>query len=197
FTVLAIEHEAANNLGAQAARLLDAPELEAGSYRNHFSAVLAAVPLVPAFWRRPSALGPQTAVVVGLEGEPLTTDRELRVKVQFPWQRGTRPLTGGLPHETPGDTQGHAPGNEQSGTWVRVATPSAGANWGAAFTPRIGAEVLVDFVEADIDRPLIVGQLYNGQDTPLFAAGVDSGANHSGTVSGLHVPTLDQADWGQ
>jgi type VI secretion system secreted protein VgrG len=197
FTVLAIEHEAANNLGAQAARLLDAPELEAGSYRNHFSAVLAAVPLVPAFQRRPSALGLQTAVVVGLEGEPLTTDRELRVKVQFPWQRGTRPLTGGLPHETPGDTQGNAPGNEQSGTWVRVATPSAGANWGAAFTPRIGAEVLVDFVEADIDRPLIVGQLYNGQDTPLLAAGVDSGANHTGTVSGLHVPTLDQADWGQ
>lgn len=197
FTVLAVQHEAANNLGAQAARLLHAPELEAGSYRNHFCAVLAAVPLVPRFQRRPRALGLQTAVVVGLEGEPLTTDRALRVKVQFPWQRGSRPLPGGLPHETPGDTQGNAPGNEQSGTWVRVATPSAGANWGAAFTPRIGAEVLVDFVEADIDRPLIVGQLYNGQDTPPFAAGVDSGVNHSGTVSGLHVPTLDQADWGQ
>ena len=197
FTVLAVEHVAANNLGAQAARLMDAPELEAGSYTNHFSAVLAAVPVVPAFQRRPTTAGLQTAVVVGLEGEALTTDRDLRVKVQFPWQRGQRPLPGGLPHETAGDHEGNAPGNEQSGTWVRVATPSAGANWGSHFTPRIGAEVLVDFIEADIDRPLIVGQLYNGQDTPVFAAGVDSGINHSGCISGLHVPTLDQADYGQ
>lgn len=197
FCVLAVEHEAANNLGAQAARLMDAPELEAGSYRNHFSAVLAAVPVVPAFKRKPTAAGLQTAVVVGLDGEPLTTDRDLRVKLQFPWQRGQRPLPGGLPHDTPGDTEGNAPGNEQSGTWVRVATPSAGANWGSSFTPRIGTEVLVDFIEADIDRPLVVGQLYNGQDTPVFAAGVDSGVNHSGTISGLHVPTLDQADYGQ
>ena len=197
FTVLTIEHEAANNLGAQAARLMDAPDLEAGSYRNHFSAVLAAVPVVPAFKRRPTAGGLQTAVVVGLDGEPITTDRDLRVKLQFPWQRGQRPLPGGLPHETPGDPCGNAPGNEQSGTWVRVAAPSAGANWGSSFTPRIGAEVLVDFIEADIDRPLVVGQLYNGADTPVFAAGVDSGVNHSGTISGLHVPTLDAADYGQ
>ena len=197
FTVLVIEHEAANNLGAQAAKLLDAPELEAGSYRNHFSAVLAAVPLVPIFRRSPTAPGLQTAIVVGLDGETITTDRDLRVLVQFSWQRGSRPLPGGLPHESLGDSEGNAPGNEQSGTWVRVATPSAGANWGAAFTPRIGAEVLVDLVEADIDRPLIVGQLSNGQDTPPFAAGVDSGINHTGTISGIHVPTLDQSDFGQ
>jgi type VI secretion system secreted protein VgrG len=197
FCVLAVEHEAANNLGAQAARLMDAPELEAGSYCNHFSAVLVAVPVVPAFKRRPTAAGLQTAIVVGLDGEALTTDRDQRVKVQFPWQRGQHPLPGGLPHDTPGDADGNAPGNEQSGTWVRVATPSAGANWGSTFTPRLGAEVLVDFIETDIDRPLIIGQLYNGQDPPVFAAGVDSGINHSGTVSGLHVPTLDQADWGQ
>ena len=197
FTALVIEHEAANNLGAQAARLLDAPELEAGSYQNHFCAVLAAVPLVPAFERRPTAQGLQTAIVVGLDGEAITTDRDLRIKIQYPWQRGVRPLPGGLAHESLGDREGNAPGNEQSGTWVRVATPSAGANWGASFTPRIGAEVVVDFIEGDIDRPLVLSQLYNGQDTPPFAAGVDSGVNHIGTISGIHVPTLDQSDYGQ
>ena len=197
FVVLAIEHQAANNLGAQAARLLDAPDLEAGSYQNHFSALQAAVPIVPAYERRPTAPGLQTAIVVGLDGEAITTDRDLRIKIQYSWQRGVRPLPGGLAHETRGDTTGNAPGNERSGTWVRVATPSAGANWGSAFTPRLGAEVLVDFVEGDIDRPLVISQLYNGQDTPPFAAGVDSGINHTGTISGFHVPTLDQADYGQ
>ena len=91
------------------------------------------------------------------------------------------------------DQTGNAPGNEQSATWVRVALPAAGANWGAVFTPRIGTEVAVDFIEADIDRPVIVGQLYNGQDTPPFSAGVDSGVNHAGVISGIHTHGLDQS----
>ena len=136
--------------------------------------------------------------MVGLEQDPLTTERDHRVKVQFSWQRGARSNAGGLPHdERSADATGNAPGNQQSGTWVRVALPAAGANWGAVFTPRIGTEVAVEYIEGDIDRPLIVGQLYNGADTPPFSAGVDSGVNHPGVISGAHSHSLDGSGFNQ
>ena len=192
FTLLAVEHHIANNLGAQAAKLLAATELEKGAYRNHFHAAPAASVVVPRFVRKPTAPGNQTALVVGVDGEPLTTEREHRVKVQFGWQRGERPQPGGLGHdETSPDTRGNAPGNEASGTWVRVAGPAAGANWGAVYTPRIGFEVAIGFIEGDIDRPVITGGLYNGQDIPPFSAGIDSGVNHPGVISGLRTHHLD------
>jgi type VI secretion system secreted protein VgrG len=182
------------------AQLLQSTELERGTYKNHFHAAPAAAVLVPRFIRKPTALGLQTALVVGVHGQSLTTERDLRVKVQFAWQRGTQPLPGGLPHggtaDSP-DAQGNAPGNEQSLTWTRLAWPSAGANWGSAFAPRVGTEVAVEFIEGDIDRPLIVGQLFNGADTPPFSAGVDSGANHPGVISGLHSQALDGAGYNQ
>ncbi len=129
---------------------------------------------------------------MGIEGESLTTERDLRVKLQYPWQRGQAPLPGGVAHDdTSPDAKGNAPGNETSGTWVRIAHPSAGANWGSSFVPRIGTEVSVTFIEADIDRPVIVGQLYNGADSPPYAAGVDSGVNHPGVISGIHSRALD------
>ncbi|WP_395703687.1 type VI secretion system Vgr family protein [Aquabacterium sp.] len=198
FVLLAVEHHMANNLGAQAAQLLDATELEHGTYRNHFHAAPAAAVVVPRFQRKPTAPGLQTALVVGLDGEALSTDRDHRIKIQFPWQRGERPLAGGLGHD-PGspDVQGNAPGNETSGTWVRVASPAAGANWGALFTPRIGTEAAVQFIEGDIDRPLVIGSLYNGQDRPPFSAGIDAGVNHPGVISGLHSHSLDSAGFNQ
>jgi type VI secretion system secreted protein VgrG len=120
FTLLAIEHHAINNLGAQATK--------------------------------PTAPHALTALVVGLAGEALTTDRGHRVKVQFAWQRGLQPNAGGLAHASALDSKGNAPGNEQSGTWVRVAQPAAGANWGVVYTPRTGTEISIGFVEADVDR---------------------------------------------
>lgn len=198
FTLLAVEHHATNNLGAQAAELLGATELAHGTYRNHFYCAPAAAPVVPRFVRKPTAPGVQTALVVGLADEALTTEREHRVRVQFPWQRGMRPLPSGLGHDSSSaDETGNAPGSETSGTWVRVALPSAGANWGAVLVPRIGTEVLVGFVEGDVDRPVILGQLYNGQDLPPFSAGVDSGVNHPGVLSGMHTHHLDQAGFNQ
>jgi type VI secretion system secreted protein VgrG len=80
---------------------------------------------------------------------------------------------------------------------VRVAEALAGPNWGSQFTPRIGTEVLVDFIDNDIDRPLVVAQLYTGADAPPFAAGVDSGVEHAGTISGIHTQTFDGAGWNQ
>ncbi|MFT3721560.1 type VI secretion system Vgr family protein [Pseudorhodoferax sp.] len=202
FVVLAVEHHASNNLGGQLgggiARLDEGPTtLEAGTYKCHFHCAPAAAALVPARVRKPTAPGLQTALVVGVANEPVTTERDLRVKVQFAWQRGQAPLAGGLAHASTTDAQGNAPGDERSGTWVRVAVPSAGANWGSAFVPRVGTEVAVQFIEGDIDRPAIVGQLYNGADPPPFAAGADAGVNHPGVISGLHSHALDGAGYNQ
>jgi type VI secretion system secreted protein VgrG len=198
FVLLAVEHHASNNLGSQVAQLLGATALERGTYKNHFHAAPAAAVVVPRFVRKPTAPGMQTALVVGVEGESLTTERDLRVKVQFAWQRGQQPLQGGLAHDASSpDTAGNAPGNHNSGTWVRVNAPSAGANWGSALVPRIGTEVLVQFSEGDIDRPVIAGQVFNGADSPPFSAGVDSGVNHPGVISGLHSHTLDGAGYNQ
>lgn len=194
FMVLSVEHEAANNLGSEASRLLHSTDLEAGSYRNRFTAIPAAAALVPPQRTTPRVEGVHTALVVGHPNEPLSTERDLRVRIQFPWQRGRVPLAGGMsgPLSPAQEETSHAPGDIAASQWVRVAQPSAGANWGAVFTPRIGTEVLVDFIEGDPDRPLVVGQLHNGADNLPWPAGVDSGANHPGTLSGWHSHTLDE-----
>ncbi|MBA4109696.1 MAG: type VI secretion system tip protein VgrG [Leptothrix sp. (in: Bacteria)] len=193
FCALSIVHEAANNLGAEAAQILQSTDLEQGSYRNRFTAAPVAARLAPLPWHKPTAPGLQTAVVMAAPNEPLTTDRDGRVRVQFGWQRGESPLSGGLPGPSTaqGAKTGHAPGHDGSGTWVRVAKNMAGANWGAVFTPRVGTEVLVDFIDGDIDRPIVVGQLHNGQHDLPWPAGVDAGSNHPGTVSGWHHQHLD------
>ncbi len=178
-------HHAANNLGARAAELHASSDVEAGSYRNELLAQPAAVPIVPLPIAKMPARS-QIALVVGLPDAALTTERDHRIKIQFPWQRGAAPNAGGLTETGPRSTgkTGNAPGNDQSGTWVRVAEWLSGANWGSHFLPRLGTEVLVDFLDADIDRPIIVGQLYNGADLPPFSAGHEAGANHPGVLSG-------------
>jgi type VI secretion system secreted protein VgrG len=194
---LTTTHEAANNLGSQAAEVLKRTDIEQGSYRNQFQSAPADARLVPPAdaiaLQSPTAPGPQTAIVVAQEGEPLTTDRDGRIRVQFGWQRGPRPLAGALnaPTTPTGADTGHAPGNASSGTWVRVAQHVAAPNWGTVFTPRQGSEVIIDFIDGDIDRPIVVGQVHNGQHDLPRPAGEDSGANHPGTISGWHSPQLD------
>jgi type VI secretion system secreted protein VgrG len=214
FTALWVEHEARNNIepalggisklvGAAKAGLATlakfaGSQLEAGTYRNRFACVRDTVAIVPrAAAERFSgaALGPQTALVVGLPDAINTTTREHQVRIQFAWQRGAGANPGGLPHNT--DEKGNAPGNDGSGTWVRVAEALAGPNWGSQFTPRIGTEVLVDFIEGDMDRPLVVAQLYTGADTPPYAAGVDSDVNHAGVISGMHSNNFDGGGYNQ
>lgn len=182
FIVLSVDHEGANNLGAEAARLLGSTAVEAGSYRNTLQAQPADRPVVPLPLGKP-AIRQQTALVVGLPEHVLTTERDHRIKVQFHWQRGDSPNPGGLVTEAPGK-KGHAPGNDQSGTWVRVGEWQAGPNWGSHCLPRIGSEVLIDYLDGDIDRPVIVGAAYNGADLPPFAAGHESAANHPGVLAG-------------
>lgn len=187
FKILAVSHAAANNLGSEAADLLASTTVERGTYRNTCLAQPAAQPVVAQALPKPVARA-QVAHVVGLADQALTTDRDHRIRIQFPWQRGASPLAGGLSETGPaGRTAGktgNAPGNDQSGTWVRVAEWLAGPDWGGHFLPRIGTEVLVDFLDGDIDRPIIIGQVYNGSDLPPFAAGHEASANHPGVISG-------------
>lgn len=197
FKVIWVEHEARNNIDAQIATAARG-SLEPGTYRNRFGCVREAVAVVPqatALPRPYTALGPQTALVVGIPDSVATTTRDHQVRVQFAWQRGAGANAGSMHHDT--DTDGCAPGDDRSGTWVRVAEALAGPNWGSQFTPRIGTEVLVDFIDNDVDRPLVVAQLYTGADTPPFAAGVDSGVDHAGTISGIHTQNFDGGGWNQ
>ncbi|MYM70429.1 type VI secretion system tip protein VgrG [Pseudoduganella sp. FT55W] len=196
FTVLWVRHEARNNVPSQVQKIGDL--VEAGTYRNSFGCVREAVAIVPRAIAAPqaaTALGPQTAIVVGAGGAVATTTRDHQVRIQFAWQRGQGANPGGVAHDT--DAKGSAPGDDSSGTWVRVAEALAGPNWGSQFTPRIGTEVLVDFIDNDMDRPLVVAQLYTGADQPPYAAGVESGANHAGTLSGIHSHNFDGGGYNQ
>ncbi|WP_054921241.1 type VI secretion system Vgr family protein [Pseudomonas sp. NBRC 111138] len=180
-----IRHVATNNLGLPLAHRAGQPELEQGLYNNHFLAAAPTVPIVPDRLPRPQAPGVQTATVVGVPKHTLTSNRDHQVRVQFFWQRGESPLPGGL------QDNAHAPGNETSGTWVRVAEALAGANFGQHFTPRIGSEVLISYAHADIDQPVVIAQVYNGDATAPFSAGIDAAANHPGTISGVQTVALD------
>jgi len=198
FKTLWVEHEARNNIDTGVASADRAGWIEPGTYRNRFGCVRDSVAIMPRATALPNlhtALGPQTALVVGVQDATATTVRDHQVRVQFAWQRGQGSNAGGMPHDV--DATGAAPGDERSGTWVRVAEALAGPNWGSQFTPRIGTEVLVDFLENDIDRPLVVAQLYTGADAPPFAAGVESGVNHAGVISGIHTRGFDGAGYNQ
>ena len=138
-------------------------------YRNRIDAIAARLPYRSSgtdghgrlLHPRPTVRGQQTAIVVGPPGAVIHTDRDHRIKVQFHWQRGVASHS----RATHRDPEGHtgAPGDDTAGTWVRVATPLAGANWGSHLVPRVGQEVLVDFLDGDIDRPVIISSLYNGR----------------------------------
>lgn len=204
FNVLNITHEAANNLSARVAQLTSATAVAPGSYRNHFEAVPAAMRLLPEPPAAPPYPGLQTAVVTTQTARltheesaaPIHCDRDGRIRIQFPWQRGEAPLRGSpdAPSTPTGAPTGHAPGDARSGTWVRVLQDQAGPDWGAVFTPRPGTEVLVDFVDGDVDRPIVIGQLHNGPQGLPWPAGEGSDANHAGVLSGWHHPLLDAQD---
>jgi type VI secretion system secreted protein VgrG len=197
FVVLAIEHSACNNFDGGIeellARLDRGLEGERSDYRNRFVAVPTGTPIVPLEPPPVRCAGPQTARVVGLSDAAVSPSRDHQVRIQFTWQRGVQPNAGGLSDAGssafPG---GHAPGDATSGTWVPVAEWLAGPNWGSHFLPRIGSEVLVEFLHGDLDQPRITGQLYNGEVAPPFA--LASASNHPGTISGLHSQAHDGGD---
>ena len=178
FVTLQVEHEAANNLGADIARLLETTAIESGSYRNRFIAVPADAPIVPAYRRRPTAPEGQAAVVIADDGAALTTDRDHRVRIRFPWLRA--PQVNAFSDPASSD-------RSQVTGWVRVATSSAGPNWGANHLPRAGTQVLLTFIDGDIDRPMIAMQLHNTQDALPWAP---ADAPLGQALSGWHSQSL-------
>jgi type VI secretion system secreted protein VgrG len=136
------------------------------SYRNELALAPADLPWrPPCLTSRPRAYGTQSALVVGVAGEEIYTDAQGRVKLHFYWDR-----------------QGKR--DENSSCWVRCSTAWAGHGWGQFSVPRIGQEVLVEFIEGDPDRPVVVGRVYNGEHPPPC----DPGGSR-GVVSGLRSKT--------
>ncbi|WLA13384.1 type VI secretion system tip protein VgrG [Xanthomonas translucens] len=193
FLCLQVRHQARNNLGADvfdaleqslgAVAVAGAPlpsalaglsggyapaqdDAEVEFYRNQFTALPATATYRPQtedghglrLHPKPTVAGTLSAIVVS-DGDPVQSDRDHRIKVQFPFQRGAD-ASSALAH--PGG-EDNAPGSASAWTWVRVMTPWAGDNWGGVVLPRKGQEVLVGFLEGDIDRPVVIGSVYNGR----------------------------------
>ena len=127
------------------------------SYRCTFQALPKSVPFrAPVTTEWPKVHGILLAKVTGPSGEEIHTDKYGRIKVQFPWDREVV-------------WAGDGKGKETSGCWVRVVTPWAGKNWGMIAVPRIGQEVVIQFEDGDIDRPICTGMLYNAEVMPPYA----------------------------
>ncbi|MFL6674478.1 MAG: type VI secretion system Vgr family protein [Massilia sp.] len=191
----ALDEERSNSLHAAGRAIGERP-----LYRNRIDAIRSKVPYRSStvdghgvlLHPRPTVSGQQTAIVVGPPGAVVHTDRDHRVKVQFHWQRNAsnNDLSHSrLNHPSP-DGQTGAPADDRSGTWVRIATPLApiaGANWGSVAVPRVGSEVLIDFVDGNIDRPVVIGSLYNGRG--------EADAQHNQVSNGAGVATGSAPVW--
>jgi type VI secretion system secreted protein VgrG len=123
---------------------------------------------------RPRIHGPQTARVVGKSGEEIWTDEYGRVKLQFHWDR-----------------EGNS--DENASCWVRVAQIWGGASWGGIHVPRIGQEVIVEYLEGDPDRPIVTGRVYNADNMPPYAlptnqtqSGIKSRSSADGTAENFN-----------
>lgn len=115
-------------------------------YTNEFECIERDVPWRPEpMFAKRRAHGLQTAIVTGPESEEIHTDAHGRIKVRFHWDR-------------------ISPFDDTSSCWIRVAQRWAGPGWGAMILPRIGMEVLVEFVDGDPDRPIVTGCVYNGDN---------------------------------
>jgi len=138
-------------------------ETARADYENTFVCIPAETPFRPPRQsRKPRIHGSQTAMVVGPSGEEIYTDEYGRVKVQFYWDRL-------------GDK------DQNSSCWVRVSYPWAGKAWGGIHIPRMGQEVIVEFLEGDPDRPIITGRVYNAEQPVPY--GLPANRTQSGVKS--------------
>jgi len=126
-----------------------------GSMADTFVCTFRAIPGTVPFQleeitRWPRMHGPQTAKVVVASGDEITTDSYGRIKVKFPWDRSSAQ-------------------DDTASCWIRVAQIWAGSSWGGMYIPRVGMEVVVDFLNGSPDRPIIVGCVYNATNMPSDA----------------------------
>ncbi|GGZ02172.1 type VI secretion system tip protein TssI/VgrG [Pseudoduganella plicata] len=154
FIVLSVQYSARNNYFARG---------QADVYRNTFTAIRRKIPYRPRrVHQMPRMPGPQTATVVGPKGTEIHTDKFGRIKVQFHWDRYGRR-------------------DERSSCWIRVSQPWAGQGWGTISIPRIGQEVIIDYLEGDPDRPVCTGRLFNADQPAPY--GLPDGAHMMGFKS--------------
>jgi len=147
----------------------DTGETGAHDYSNSFLCIPSETAFRPLQKTpKPIVSGVQTAVVVGPSGEEIYTDEQGRIKIQFHWDRvGEK--------------------NENSSCWIRVSQVHAGKGFGAVDIPRIDEEVIVTFLEGDVDRPIVIGRVYNDDNKPpgdLPSAGMISGLKSNSTPAG-------------
>jgi len=132
-------------------------------YGNNFVCIPADVHFRPLRTQtKPVMKGPQSAIVTGPSGEEIYIDKFGRIKVQFIWDR-------------------EGENNESSSCYLRVVQSWAGDQWGSSFIPRIGQEVIVNFLDGDPDRPLVTGTVYNGTNKPPYASKTQSGIKTQST----------------
>lgn len=135
-------------------------------YSNTVQCIPATVHFRPPVTRiKPIMRGPQTAVVVGNKGEEIHIDKYSRIKVQFYWDR-----------------EGKLDAN--STCYIRVAQAFAGNKWGSQFIPRIGQEVIINFLDGDPDRPIVTGSVYNADNMPPYPTKTQSGIKTHSTTKG-------------
>ena len=138
YLIIQVEHFLTQSLGHETGQ-------GETSYENYFRTLPFTIPYrARETTEKPSVHGTETAVVVGPDGEEIKTDEWGRIRIQFHWDREER--------DNAGDNV----------CWSRVAQSLAGTGWGAIYTPRIGQEVVVTFLQGDPDRPLVTGVVYNG-----------------------------------
>ena len=136
--LLAVRHE-----GSQPQALEeDAGEEGATVYSNQFTVQESTLPYRPPQARKPLVDGPQIAKVVGPPNEEIYCDEHGRIKIQFPWDR-------------------YGKSDEASSCWIRVSQNWGGTMYGHIAIPRIGHEVIVDFLEGDPDQPIVTGRTYH------------------------------------
>lgn len=148
YVIISVEHEARAPSGY--GFMPSEGEEEGDQYSNSFQCIPDKTVFRPARTTpRPMVHGPQTAKVVGPKGEEIHTDKYGRIKVQFHWDREGK-------------------FDDKSSCWMRVAQRWAGQEWGMLYTPRVGQEVMVEFLDGDPDRPLVTGGVYNAEQMPPY-----------------------------
>jgi len=146
-------------------------------YKNNYQAFSATIPFRPAQKTpRPRIYGTQTAKVTGKPGEEIYTEEYGRIKVKFHWDPSVKE-------------------DDTTSCWIRVATLWAGQKWGTLFTPRIGHEVVVSFIDGDPDKPLIIGSVYNGENKPPYLPNEPTKStikSQTSKVEGAPVPGFNE-----
>ncbi|MFH0730438.1 MAG: type VI secretion system tip protein VgrG [Pseudomonadota bacterium] len=141
YVLTEISHMAASNIK-------DSGSEGGAFYSNSFSCIPHEIPFRPQqLTPKPIVEGVQTATVVGTDSDKeIHTNEYGQVKVRFHWDR-----------------------EKNSSCWIRVSQAWAGSGWGGMIIPRVGQEVIVDFLEGDPDRPIITGRVYNATQTVPYA----------------------------